>query len=186
MHQQLAQIPLLARGHPEARETIREQQVQQVLGVARVGLLLANLAGPDLRRIAHPQLVPAFGQQPLEPQRRKRRFHPHHRAARPPGVEASRFPVFMLQPTGLDLPRLLLHPGHNLVARVQITADNVHGFGSFPANLGQDINLSLPALRSRRRYPIRLPLLQSAAFAMGVPTPPVAAIKAPFGAGGTG
>jgi hypothetical protein len=61
MDQQLTQIALRQRGHPDARKTIPAQQVQQVLGIARVRLLLADLTGPDARRVAHPQFMPALG-----------------------------------------------------------------------------------------------------------------------------
>jgi len=65
------------------------------------------------------------------------------------------FPVFVRQPATPNFSGRFLHPRHILVARMQITSDNVHGSAPFPAILGQDIQPSLPALRSRRRYSIR-------------------------------
>src|SRR5204862_1553151 len=80
---------------------------------------------------------PPLGQQPLEPQRGKRCFDSHSCPSRPTGVKGSRFPVFVLQPARLDLPRLFLDPRYNLVARMQITSHNVHGSAPFSANLGR-------------------------------------------------
>ena len=56
----------------------------------------------------------------------------------------------------LDLPRLLLDPGHHLVARVYVTSDKMlHGFGSSPGSPWSC--RALPSLPdwSRCRYPIR-------------------------------
>src|SRR5690348_17566487 len=47
---------------------------QKVPGVPRVGLLLANRPRANFRRVAHPQLVPQFGEQLLEPPNRAGRF----------------------------------------------------------------------------------------------------------------
>src|SRR5690348_11459587 len=109
-----------------------------MLGVARVRLLLANRAGPNLGRMAHPQFVLALGQQPLEPQRRNRRLDPHHCSPRQAGVKLPRLSLLMLQPASLDLPGLFIHPRYNLVARMQITSDNRHGLGSFPGKPWSD------------------------------------------------
>ena len=59
VNQQLPQIFLLARGHPDPRKAPVEQQLQQQGRIAPVMLLLPHIAGPNLRRIAHPQLVSA-------------------------------------------------------------------------------------------------------------------------------
>ena len=57
MQQQLAQIPHLGRRHPDARKSSLLQQDSNVLRVPPIRLLLPHATGPDLRRIAHPQLV---------------------------------------------------------------------------------------------------------------------------------
>ena len=41
MHQQLPHIPLFQARHPDLRKPILQQQLQQMLGIAPVGLLLA-------------------------------------------------------------------------------------------------------------------------------------------------
>ena len=111
------------------------QQVQNVLGVAGVGFLVADFARPNARRVAHPQLVPQLSHQPLEPIGGKRRFNPHHRPPRKLQVELLHFLALVLQPPLLDLSRLLVDPRHKLVARVHVTSDKMlHGFGSFPGS----------------------------------------------------
>jgi transposase InsO family protein len=84
MPHQLPQIALLRRRQGEPRETLGQQQVEQQLGVAAIGLLRARSRRPDLAWMAHPQLDAALGQQPLEPARAPRGLdtHPHRLALR--------------------------------------------------------------------------------------------------------
>ena len=125
-----------------------------MFSVMRVRFLLTHFAGSNARRVPYPQLVPQLPQQPLEPQRGKRRLQPHLSPPRPLPVETAHFLARVFQPAHLDLPRLSIDPCCNLVARMQITSDNVHGSAPFPAILGRD-KPSLPALRSRCRYLMR-------------------------------
>src|SRR6266536_86056 len=104
------------------------------------------------------------------PQRGKRRFDAHPCPSRPTGVKGSRLPVLMLQPARPDFTRLFVDPRYNLVARMQITSDNVHGSAPFSANLGPYITkftddleptpLSNQTLASRREsaaFPLERP-----------------------------
>ena len=132
MLQQLAQVALLRRRNPQAREAMRAQQLQQVLGIASVGLLPSHRTSPDLGRVAHPQLIVQLRHQPLEPWRITRGLNPHQRRSRQTGVESSGFTVFVLQAARHHLAALRVQPCNYLVARMQITSDNQHGFGSSP------------------------------------------------------
>ena len=62
MNQQLPQIPLFPTWHPQPRKTAFHQQLQNVRRIPPVRLLLANVAGPDLRRVSNPDFAP----QPLQ------------------------------------------------------------------------------------------------------------------------
>jgi len=57
MPKQLAQIPILRTRHPHPRKAIFHHQLQNVAGIAPVGLLLPHAGRFDLRRVAHPQFV---------------------------------------------------------------------------------------------------------------------------------
>jgi hypothetical protein len=61
VHQQLPHIAFLRRRHPDPRKPPLLQQPQQMRRVPPVRLLPAYVAGPNLRRISDPQLVPALG-----------------------------------------------------------------------------------------------------------------------------
>jgi hypothetical protein len=106
-----------------------------MLGVEVIVLLQAHDTGANPRGVTDPQLVPQFSHQPLDPVRRKRRFYPHHRPRFKLLVKLPHFPAVMIQPARSNLPRLLIDPRHNLVARVHITSDKMlHGFGSLPGS----------------------------------------------------
>src|SRR2546426_8437548 len=124
--QQLPHVALLRRRHPDAREAFRQQQIQQVLGVPRVGLLPPHGSGPNLGRVSDPQLVAQFRHQALEPLRVARRLHPDQRWLRQTGIKRPRFSVLMFQPARYPLAGVGLYHGDNLVARMQITSDNRH------------------------------------------------------------
>jgi len=91
VHQQLPHVALFQARHPDAREAMLQQQLQQVRCVPPVGLLLAHFLGPDSASIAQPQLETQFGQQPFEPGIMPASFHAHaHRLARQTTVKLLR------------------------------------------------------------------------------------------------
>src|SRR5579863_6539709 len=135
MLQQLPQIALRRRGHPNAREALVRQQIQQMLRVARVGLLPPHGARPNFRRIPHPQLVTELGHHALEPLRVARGLDPDQRGLGRTRVKRLRFPAFVFQPARHHLAGLRTQDRNYLVARMQITSDNRH-VGSFPGSLG--------------------------------------------------
>src|ERR1051326_5414909 len=105
-----------------------------MLGVARVGLLLARRRRPDPGRVPDPQLVSQLAQQPLEPAPRPTRFHAHpHRLSRQAAVKLLRFPAVFQTPLS-PLSSFRIHKRYLLKPRVKITAYNPH-VGSFPRAL---------------------------------------------------
>src|ERR1700674_4619009 len=128
-----------------------------MLGVARVGLLLARFRRPYLGCIPDPQLVSQLGQQPLEPARRSAGFHPHpHRLSRQAAVKLLRLPA-VLQSALTPLPSFRIHKSNLLKPRMKITAYNPH-VGSFlralvlfsdnqDTRLGADLIMQSPRTR---------------------------------------
>src|ERR1700674_1727132 len=126
-----------------------------MLGVARVGLLLARFRRPYLGCIPDPQLVSQLGQQPLEPARRSAGFHPHpHRLSRQAAVKLLRLPA-VLQSALTPLPSFRIHKSNLLKPRMKITAYNPH-VGSFLRALvlfsdNQDTRLGADLIMQSRR-----------------------------------
>src|SRR5207249_11821253 len=66
-----------------------------------------------------------------EPLRVARGVDPDQRQPRRAGVKSLRCAVLVLQPARYHLAGLRIQHGNDLVARMQITSDNQHAFGSF-------------------------------------------------------
>jgi hypothetical protein len=63
--------------------------------------------------------------------------HPSHsHPAFQPGIEGAGFAILVFQSALVQLARLLLQHRNLLVARMQITAYDLHVLGSFPPSLG--------------------------------------------------
>src|ERR1700730_4149608 len=102
-----------------------EQQLQNMLRVAPVGLLPPHHHLPDLRRIPNPQLLLRGRQHPLEPLRVAHRFHPHpHLLPLQCFIESPGFSSFVLQSPFPQLARRGVHHGDLLVAGVKSTSYN--------------------------------------------------------------
>jgi hypothetical protein len=69
MDQQLPQIAVLFARPPKPREPLLHQQLQNVGRIALVRLLLAHIAGTNLRGIANPHFMAQPLQQLFEPLR---------------------------------------------------------------------------------------------------------------------
>src|SRR6202795_3510266 len=134
--QQLPHIAHLRAGHPQPGKPSVDQQIQNMLGIATVGLLLPHHQPPNLRRISDPQLVPHLGQHLLEPLRVAHRFHPHaHRLSLECSIESQCFSLLVFQSTFPQFAGLGVDHGNLLVARMKITSYNLH-CGSFLPSLG--------------------------------------------------
>jgi hypothetical protein len=72
---------------PRHAEIVLPQQLQYVRRAPLVRLLLPHIAGPDLRRIPHPQLVADLRQQIHQPVTAARRLHADQRRPRQLSIE---------------------------------------------------------------------------------------------------
>jgi len=122
MQQQLSQIANLTRRHPDARKPSLLQQDSYVLRVPSVRLLFAHAAGPDLRRVPHPQLMTQFRQQIHQPVTVSRRFHPDQPRRRQLPIKALRLSRCLHQFPLPAFSRLRIHPTHLLPAGMEITS----------------------------------------------------------------
>src|SRR5262245_47001694 len=137
MQQQLAQITLIPIRNPDTREAIFQQKLQYVSGIALVRLLLAHIAGPNLRRIAYPHLVSQLRQQIEKPLAVPSRFHSNQRWDRQVCVESSRLSATVLELALGSISRFRVHPRYLLPGRMEITAYNDHKKApSFPRIFG--------------------------------------------------
>src|SRR6202453_2872587 len=145
MGEQLTHIALPHIRHPQARKPLLHQQLQNVASVSLVGLLLANVAGPNLGCISDPQLVAQLLHHQLKPAGITRGFHTNQRRRFQFAVKLFRLPGGMYQLFILYLPCLCVENGNLLVARVKITAYNLHKAPLLPRDpLRSPNNQSLP------------------------------------------
>src|SRR5437867_92193 len=126
MQQQLPQIAHFTRRHPDARKLSFHQQLQNVCRVPLVRLLLPHIAGPNLRRIAHPQLVSQLTEQIHQPMAVARRLHPDQRRRRYLPIEPFRISRGLHQLLLPSFSCLRIQPTHLLPAGMKITSYNHH------------------------------------------------------------
>src|SRR6266481_230192 len=94
--------------------------------IALVRLLLAHIAGPDLRRIPHPDLVSQLHHQIEKPLAVPGSFHSNQRRRRQRGVKPSCLSATVLELTLGSLSSFRVHPNYLLPRRMEITAYNNH------------------------------------------------------------
>src|SRR5580704_10197111 len=126
MGEQLTHIALLRIRQPQAGKTVFHQQLENMAGVSLVGLLLANITGPNLGRIPNPQGVAKLFHQQLKPAGITGGFHTNQRRPLKLSIELFCLPAGMHQLLLLLLPGLFVQYCYLLVARVKITAYNLH------------------------------------------------------------
>jgi hypothetical protein len=126
MQQQLPQVAHFTRRHPDARKAAFDQQLQNMRRVPPVGFLLAHAAGPNLRRIAHPQLVSDLRQQVHQPVTVAGGFHPDQRRRRHLPVEPLGIARGLYQLLLAGFARLRIQPTNLLPAGMKITPYNHH------------------------------------------------------------
>src|SRR5216683_3772438 len=150
----LPQIALLPVGRPKSRKPPFHHQFQNVCRVPFVGLLLAHVTGPDLRRISDPDLVPHILDQFDEPLTVTRGLHAdQHRCGQLLiklfGVAAGMHQLLLAR-----FPSLGVQPTHLLPAGMKITSYNHHAKApSFPRSLSPQTKTT-PVRSSLRSYPI--------------------------------
>ena len=124
--------PQIAGGgvrHPDGGEAIVAQQVEEMQGVAPIGLGLAHDHGADLCRIAHEQRVPEALDERVKPGGVARALNPDRYRPGQGGIEFfHRHPV-VWELALADLPSLRVQHGHLLHARVQVASHECHGVG---------------------------------------------------------
>src|SRR5207249_9968632 len=103
-----------------------DQQLQNMRRIALVRLLLPHIAGSDLRRVAHPQLVAQFAQQIHQPVTVAGGFHADQRRRRHLPVEPFRVARGLYQLPLPGLSRLRIQPTHLLPTGMKITSYNHH------------------------------------------------------------
>src|SRR5215813_95828 len=106
-------------------------------GIALVRLLLAHVAGSDLRRVAYPDLVSQLHHQIEKPLAVPSRFHSNQRRHRQRSIECSRLSATVLELALACFPCLRIYPRHLLPCWMEITAYNDHKKApSFPRIFG--------------------------------------------------
>src|SRR5438445_924302 len=126
MQQQLPQVAHFTRWHPDPRKPPLDQQLQNMRRIALVRLLLPHVAGTNLGRIAHPQLVTQLAQQIHQPVAVAGGFHADERGRRYLPVESFRVARGLYQLPLPGLSRLRIQPTHLLPAGMKITSYNHH------------------------------------------------------------
>jgi hypothetical protein len=123
MPQHLPDVTLSPGRNPDPGESIRDQQVQDMQGIARVRFLLAHHRSTDLSRISDPEFVPVFTEHSFKPWRVARGLHPDARWTRKSSVKLPRFSGLVLQSAFDDLACGRIHHCNLLKACVKITSD---------------------------------------------------------------
>ena len=150
---QLPQVALLPVWHPQARKSAFHHQLANVLCVPLVGLLLAHVTGPDLRRISDPDLVPQILHQFDEPLTVACRLHANQHRRCQCLIELLGVAAGMHQLLFPSFSRLRIQPIYLLPAGMEITPYNHHAKTPFfPASLV--LKSRLPGESSLRSYPI--------------------------------
>jgi len=121
--------------NPHRGEAVMLQQVEQVLGVAAVGLRLAHDHGPDLGGLAHEQGVAEVLHEFVKPQGVAGTldadgYGAGQRAVKPLNGIA-RVDELLLH----DFARVGMKDGNLLLPRVQITSDDCHEGGLLPESV---------------------------------------------------
>ena len=112
--------------HPDDGEPILPEQLQQVGGVAPVGLGFADHHGANLRRIADQQRMALALQHRVKPQRVAGALDPDGDGARQRGIEAFDGVAFVSKSKFLHLPRLGVEDSYLLIPTVQVTSNECH------------------------------------------------------------
>src|SRR5271165_3285781 len=116
----------LRRRGPQPREAILQQQLQNVQRIALVGLLLAHVAGPDLRRIPDPDFMAQLLQQVHEPLTIAAGLQSNPRRRRQLPVELLGCAVAVAQLVLVHFSGFVVENRHLLPTRMEITPYNQH------------------------------------------------------------
>src|SRR6266704_2151864 len=126
MQQQLPQVAHFTRRHPDPRKPPFHQQLQNMRRIALIRLLLPHVAGTNLGRIAHPQLVTQLRPQIHQPVTVAGGFHADQRRRGHSPIKPLRIARGLYQLLLPALSRLRVQPTHLLPAGMKITSYNHH------------------------------------------------------------
>ena len=112
-------------------KTVREQQVENMQGIARVRLLLPHHGCTDLSRISDPEFVIMFSQHSLEPLGIEGSFYPDSGRTRKCGIKPLSFSVLVFQPALDDFAGCGIQHRNLLEARMEIASYNEHRSAPF-------------------------------------------------------
>src|SRR5208337_3227491 len=126
MDQQLTEIPHCRIRPPQPRKTTLQQQLQNVRRVATIGLLLAHITGPNLGRIADPDLMTQLLHQLHEPLTVATTLHSHQARYRQAAVKLFRLAVTVNQFAFPDFAGGRVENRHLLPTGMEITPYNNH------------------------------------------------------------
>ena len=156
-------------GVHKLRKPSLHHQLQNMRRIPLVRLLLAHIAGPDLRRISDPDLVSQILHQLDEPLAVARRLHANqHRRRQLLDKTSWRRPKHAPTSAPRNSPSLRIEPRNLLPAGMEITSYNHHLEGSFLPSVFV-LKQRLPGFESSlRSYPIN----SSRTCDVWVPSPP--------------
>ena len=124
--------PKIAGGgirHPDRGETIVAQQIEDVQGVAPIGLRLTHDHRANLGGIADEQHVPETLHQSVEPDGVPGALNTNRDRPGQRGIEFFDRRPLVYQLVLAHLPRVGVQHGYLLRARVQVASDKCHGVG---------------------------------------------------------
>ncbi len=129
VREQSAQIAGGGVRHPDGGEAIVAQQIEDMQGVAPIGLRLAHNHGANLRGIADQHRVPKALDEGVKPDGVARALNPDRHGSRQRRVELFDRTTVVCELALAHLPRTSVQHGHLLHARVQIASHECHGVG---------------------------------------------------------
>jgi hypothetical protein len=129
VREECAQITSGRIRHPDRGKMIVTQQVEDVPGVAPIGLRFAHDHGPNLRGIADEQRVPQALHERVKPDGVTRALNPDRHRPRQRGIELFDRRLVVYQLVLAHLPRVGVQHGHLLRASMQIASHECHGVG---------------------------------------------------------
>ena len=124
-----APIPGVGIGDPHRGEAVVLEQVEQVPGVAPIGLRLAHDHGPDLRGLADQHRMAELVHEGVKPLGVARRLDPDRHGRRQRAVEPLHGVAFVGELLFDELAGAGVEHSNLLLARVQVTSDECHDRG---------------------------------------------------------
>ena len=129
VREERTQVPRRGVWHPDRGKAIVTQQIENVSGVAPIGLGLAHDHGANLGGIADEQRVPEPLHEGVKPEGVTRALNSDRRRPGQRSVELLDRAAVVSQLTLAHLPGACVQHGHLLRARMQVASHECHGAG---------------------------------------------------------